>query len=57
MADLNQDFPPLINESKLNLKVGNKPWQSFEELKKLLRASGYDLIKQKRQIEVFVLKD
>lgn len=57
MADLNQDFPPLINESKLNLKVANKPWQSFEELKKLLRASGYDLIKQKRQIEVFVLKD
>ena len=57
MADLNQDLPPLINESKLNLKVSNKPWQSFEELKKLLRASGYDLIKQKRQIEVFVLKD
>ncbi|MFD2555078.1 TlpA family protein disulfide reductase [Sphingobacterium tabacisoli] len=57
MADLNVDFPPLINEVDKNRKMYAGKWDSFESLNTLLRRSGLQLIAEDRETAVFLMEE
>ena len=57
MADLNVDFPPLINEVDKNRKMYAGKWDSFESLNTLLKRSGLQLIAEDRETTVFLMEE
>ncbi|HAF35894.1 MAG TPA: hypothetical protein DCG88_18215, partial [Sphingobacterium sp.] len=57
MAELNRVYPVIMDESTLENKIPARSHKSFDELRSLLRDAGYDLVKEKRATEVFVLVD
>ncbi len=57
MADLNVDFPPLINEVDKDRKMYAGKWDSFESLNTLLKRSGLQLIAEDRETTVFLMEE
>ncbi|MGJ1378223.1 TlpA family protein disulfide reductase [Sphingobacterium multivorum] len=57
MADLNVDFPPIINEVDKDRKMYAGKWDSFESLNTLLKRSGLQLIAEDRETTVFLMEE
>ncbi len=57
MADLNVDFPPIINEVDNDRKMYAGKWDSFESLNTLLKRSGLQLIAEDRETTVFLMEE
>ncbi|MNM65161.1 hypothetical protein D3C81_765870 [compost metagenome] len=57
MADLNVDFPPLINEVDKNRKMHSGKWDSFKSLNNMLRQSGLQLVAEDRETTVFLMEE
>lgn len=57
MADLNVDFPPIINEADKDRKMYAGKWDSFESLNTLLKRSGLQLIAEDRETTVFLMEE